>query len=155
MSDGRDLLAERQRRQQHQLGAGVVAVDIGAGVGFGIAQRLRLFQHRRQRHAALFHLGEDVVAGAVEDAVERRDVVARDAFAQHRVDRDAAADAGFHGQVDAGADGAVPDLRPAGGHQFLVGGDHRFAVLNGGFDNLAKPRPCRPPVRRRSAHRDG
>src|SRR5579871_2110371 len=88
----------------------------------------------------LFNFREDVVAGAVENPVERRNAITRDALAQNRVDRNAAGHARFHGEVDAGRDGAIPDLRAARGHQFLIRRDYRFAVLGGGVDNLARYR---------------
>src|SRR5438309_8790069 len=40
------------------------------------------------------------ISGSVEDAVERRHVVAGDAFAEDCVNRDSAADAGFHREID-------------------------------------------------------
>ena len=135
---GRDLLAECQRRKQHELGARVKAIDIGAGVGLGVSQTLRLFQHRGKRHVALFHFGEDVVAGAVQDAVERLHAVARNALAQHRMNRDAAAHAGLHRQIDAGADGAIPDFGTASGHEFLVGSHHRLAMFDGRVENFRR-----------------
>jgi len=65
----RDLLAEGQRGQEHQLAARVVAIHVGAGVGFGIAQALReaimVSISRRS-----FDLGEDVVTCPVENAVQ-------------------------------------------------------------------------------------
>ena len=65
----RDLLAESQRGKDGQLRARVEAIDIVARVGLGVPQPLRLGQHGFERRAVLLHLGEDVVAGAVEDAV--------------------------------------------------------------------------------------
>src|SRR5262249_11249415 len=83
--------------------------------------RLRFFEHRVERRAALLHLRENVVARTVQNAVEGLQVIARYAFAQHRMDGDPAADAGFHGEVDAGADRAIPNFWTACGDQFRVG----------------------------------
>src|SRR5258707_8353525 len=55
-------------------------------------------EHGLERVAALFHLGEDEVAGTVEDAGERDDAIARNAFTQDGVDGDAPCHAGFHGE---------------------------------------------------------
>ena len=133
-----DLLAESERRQDGQLGAGVLAVDVGARIGLGVAQALRLGEHFLEVRAAALDLGEDVVRGSVEDAVERADAVARNPFTQHGVDGDAAGHAGLHGQVDAAGDGPLPDLGACQRHELLVGGDHGLAVCDGGFDDLAR-----------------
>ncbi len=79
------------RTGQHgELVGGVDAVDVEAGIGLGIARRLRLGQHDVEVAAGLAHGGEDIVAGAVEDAVEPRHPVADQALAQCLDDRDAA-----------------------------------------------------------------
>ena len=64
--------AERQRRQDRQLVRRVDAVDVEARVGLGVAQLLRVGQHFGEFPAALAHLGQDVVAGAVQDAGDAR-----------------------------------------------------------------------------------
>ena len=132
----RDDLAEGQRGENGQLGARVEAIDIVAGIGLGVSQPLRLGEHGFERRAVLLHLGEDVVAGAVEDAVERHHAVAGDAFPQHGVDGNPARHAGLHGDVGAGLDGALPDFRAAQRHQFLIGGDDRLLRGDGGIDDL-------------------
>jgi hypothetical protein len=53
------------------------------------------------------------------------------------VDGNAAGDAGFHGEVDVGFDGAVPDVGAVEGHEFFVGGDDGFVVGDGAIDNFA------------------
>ncbi len=80
---------------------------------------------------------KDIVAGAVEDALERGDAIAGDAFAQDGVDGDAAGDAGLHGDVDSSLDGAVPNACAIESHEFLVGGDDGFFGGNGSFNDLA------------------
>ena len=64
----RDRPAERQRRQDRQLVRRVDAVDVERRIGLGVAQLLRIGEHLGEFAAALAHLGQDVVAGAVEDA---------------------------------------------------------------------------------------
>src|SRR4051812_12008915 len=54
------------------------------------------------------------------------------------MNRDAAADAGLHREIDSRLDSAVPDLRAACRHQFLVGGDYALAIGDGGIDNLRR-----------------
>ena len=136
----RDLLAESQRRQDRQLRARVVAIHVGARIGLGVAQPLRLFQNVIERGPMLLDFSEDVVAGAVEDAIERSDAVARNAFAQHRVNRDSTGHARFHRQIDAGRDRAIPNFGAAQRHQFFIGRDHRFLVRDGRVDDLARHR---------------
>ncbi len=109
----RDLLSERERRKNRQLGARIEAIDIGAGIGLGIPQLLSLVENGFEAPAALLDRRKDVVAGAVQDAEQRRDAIAGDALAQHGMDRNAAADARFHGDIDSGADTPLPNLAAA------------------------------------------
>ena len=86
----------------------------------------------------LLHLGEDVVAGAVEDAQERHHAVAGDAFAQYGVNGNSARHAGLHGDVGSGFDGALPDFSAAQRHQFLVRGDDGFLRRDGGLNHFGR-----------------
>ena len=49
---------------------GVVALDVEGRIGLGIAEPLRLAQAIVEGDALLLHAREDVIAGAVEDAVD-------------------------------------------------------------------------------------
>ena len=60
------------------------------GIGLGIALRLRLLQHVGEGPALALHQRQDVVAGAVEDAVDAADVVALQALAHDLDDGNAA-----------------------------------------------------------------
>ena len=102
-----DLGAERGAGQHGELVRGVDAVDVEAGIGLGIARRLRLGQHGVEVAAGLAHRGQDVVAGAVEDAVEAPHAIADQAFAQCLDDRDAARDRRLERR------GCGPSSRPA------------------------------------------
>ena len=62
------LRAEGKAGQDRQLVRGVVALDVEGRVGFGIAQPLRVLQAGVEGQALGLHAGQDVVAGAVEDA---------------------------------------------------------------------------------------
>ena len=64
----RDRPAERERGQDRQLVRGIDAVDVERRIGLGVAQLLRIGEHLGELAAALAHLRQDVVAGAVEDA---------------------------------------------------------------------------------------
>ncbi len=74
---------------------------------------LGIGENRIERRAAAFDLGEDVIAGTVQNAVQSVDAIARNAFAEHRMNRQTAGDACLHCQVDARRDGAIPNLRAA------------------------------------------
>jgi len=131
-----DLFAEGQGGEDGQLRAGVESVDIVDRVRLGIAQPLRLRQHRLERTAVLLHLRQDVIAGAVENAQERHHTVARDSLAQHGVNRNAPGDAGLHRQVRPRGDGALPQLRAAQRHELLVRGNDGLLVGDGRGDDL-------------------
>ena len=66
------------------------------------------------------HLGEDEVARAVENAVERLDLIGREALADVGDDRDAAGDRGLEGNRAAQLPGAVEQLGAVLGQQGLV-----------------------------------
>ena len=70
-----DARAEGEARQQGELVGGVEAADVEGGIGFGVALGLGLLQHVGERAVLLLHLRQDVIAGAVEDAVDAADLV--------------------------------------------------------------------------------
>ena len=90
--------AEGQAGQQRQLVRGVAAADVQGGIGLGIALGLRLLQHLGEGAARRFHFGEDVIAGAVEDAFHRIDAMGDQAFAQGLDDGNAAGHRGLEFQ---------------------------------------------------------
>ncbi len=65
-----DRPAKADARQDRELVGGVDAVDVEARIGLGIAELLRLGQHLGEFAPALAHRRQDVVRGAVEDAVD-------------------------------------------------------------------------------------
>ena len=71
----RDARAEGEARQQGELVRGVEAADVEGRIGLGVALGLRLRQHVGERAVLALHLGQDVVAGAVEDAVDAAHLV--------------------------------------------------------------------------------
>ena len=70
----------------------VVALDVEGRIGLGIAQPLRILQAGVEGQALGFHAGQDVVAGAVEDAEDAGDRIAGHRLAHRLDDRDAAGD---------------------------------------------------------------
>jgi hypothetical protein len=86
-------------------------------------ERLRLGEHFGEVAALGLHLGQDEIAGAVEDAVDPRDLVRGGAFAQALDDRDAAGDRCFELQRDLRGFGGLGEFEPVMREHRLVGGD--------------------------------
>jgi len=86
----------------------------------------------------LLHLGQDVIAGAIEDAVDARDAVAGEPLAQSLHDRDGGGCRGFEIERDAVLFGQHRELHALLGEQRLVGGDHRLAGGERGFNRGAR-----------------
>ena len=83
--------------QDGQLVGGVGAVHVQGRIGLGVAELLGLGQGVLIGAAVLAHAGEDEVAGAVEDALQRQDLIGGQALGQGGDDGNAAADAGLEG----------------------------------------------------------
>lgn len=133
---GRQLDAEREGGEEGEFGAGIEAVDVGGGVGFGVAEALGFGENGVEFAVILLDFAEDVVTGAVEDAVEGFEAVGGDTFAKDAVDGDAAADAGFHGEEDTAGRSLAPEGDAVEGDEFLVGGDNGLAGGDGGLDDF-------------------
>ena len=123
-----DLSAERQGRQDRQLMCGVDTVDIETGIGLGIALGLGLGQHLIELAPGVAHFRQDVIAGAVEDAVDPGNGVGRQPFAQPLEDRNAARHGRLEGQRHARPFGRGGQRLTVMGDQRLVGGDDVLAV---------------------------
>ena len=121
--------AKGDLRQDGQLVGGVGAVHVERRVGLGVAEPLGLGQRRRVVDAALGHGREDEVPRAVEDALNRRDLIGGQALAEGADDRHAAG----HGRLEAdglaGRRAASNTSPPRFRQQRLVRRDH---VLAGG-----------------------
>ena len=79
-----DRAAEHDAGEDRELVRGIDPVDVGGRVGLRITQLLRLLEHggevpRLAGLHGLVHRRHDVVAGAVQDAVDAADAVAREA----------------------------------------------------------------------------
>ena len=105
----------------------VEAADVHGRIGLGIAEFLRIGEHLGERPAARLHLGEDIVAGAVEDTGDRLDLVADHRLAQHLYRRRAAHHRRLEQQRYVRRLGQCGELRTMLCDQRLVGGDDRFA----------------------------
>ena len=120
--------AEGDRRHDRELVRGVDALDVERGIGLGIAARLRLGQHRRERRALGAHLGQDEVGRAVDDAGDPFDPVGGEPFAQRLDDRDAARHRAFEGDHHALRVRGRENLVAVPGEERLVGRDDVLAV---------------------------
>src|SRR3979411_3207320 len=88
----RDLGAKCEAGKNCKLLRGVVAVDVERRISLGITKALRVLQAFGERQSFLLHPGQDVIAGAVEDAVDAIDVGTGETFAQGFDDWDCRAD---------------------------------------------------------------
>ena len=77
-----DLGAEGDAGEDRELLRGVVALDVEGRIGLGVAEPLRLRETFGIGELLLLHAGEHVVAGAVENAVDARERIAGQPFAQ-------------------------------------------------------------------------
>ena len=126
-----------------------MAFDVEGRIGLGVAEPLRVLEALGERQLLLLHAGEDVIAGAVEDAVDARERVADQAFAQRLDDRDAAGDRGLEIERHVMLLGERGKRHAVARQQGLVGGDDRFAGRERRLDRAPWPdRPRRPSARR-------
>ena len=133
---GRHLHAQADRAEDRQFRARVVAFDVVGGIGLGVAKLLRPGQRIGKGGAGRLHAGEDVVAGAVEDAGDPLDAVARDAVAQGADHGDAAGDGRFKAQVPPLVAGQPQQLAAVVCDELFVGRDDRAP----GLESAAHPR---------------
>ncbi len=114
--------------------ARIQAIEVQAWISFGIAGLLRLSQRLRELDSVLLHLREDVIAGAVHDAVDGLNLVRGQRLGNGADHWDAARDTCFN------ANGQVlllcqrEQLLAMQRDQCLVGRNHCFAVLQARAD---------------------
>ena len=114
-----------------ELVRGVDAFDVEGRVGLRVAAGAAPPSSTSSKLGALVaHLGQDEVAGAVDDAGDPFDAVGGQALAQCLDDRDAARHRGLERHHHAPLLRRREDLVAMPGEQRLVGGDHVLAVLD-------------------------
>ena len=126
-----------QRGEDSDLVSGVVAVDVERGFGLGIAQALSIGQDIRELGPLELHPGEDVVAGAIDDACDACDPVAGEGFPERLDDRNTPGNSGFVVEVGLVLCSQGEEFRAVGREESLVGGDHGLAQLEGRTNHLA------------------
>ncbi len=113
---------------------GIEAADVESGIGFRIALGLRVLQHIVEGQVLILHLAQDVIAGAVEDAVDALDLVGRKRLAQHLDDRNAARDGSLEIERHPALFRQTRQFQPVLGEQRLVGGNDVLSGLECGLD---------------------
>ena len=117
---------------------GVEAVDVEGRVRLGVAELLGVGEYLVERLALVLHAREDVVARAVEDAVDLEDLVAGEAFAEAADDRNAATHGRAEVDVHAVLLRRVEDLLAVFREELLVGGHHGLAGVERRQDERAR-----------------
>ena len=122
-------LAKTHHGQDGDLVARVVAFDVEGGVRFGVSFFLGLGQDFGERTAAPLHLRQDVIGGAVQDAIDGGKVLARQPFTHRVQHRRSARDASFDSQTHMVRAAALHQLHAVFSHQLLVGRHQMLARL--------------------------
>ena len=105
----------------------VESVDVQRWVRLSKAEFLGIGENFVKRKSFLLHRGKDVVAGSVQDAVDRFDPVSGEAVPQGANDRDAAADRGTEEDVDAFRGRQPENFGSVFGEHLLVRGNDGLA----------------------------
>ena len=126
-----NLPAKGQIRQDADLAAGVHSLHISGGIRLRIALFLGLLQRFGKGGTAAVHPGEDIVGGAIEDAVDFFNLIGGHTLYQRTKDGNSPAHTGFKEVADMITAGQFQQLMAFFRHQFLVGGNHVLAGLKG------------------------
>ena len=112
--------------QDHDLELDVMALDVGGGVGFGVPELLGLGDGRRQVDA-LFEAAQDVVRGAVHDALDAGDLKAAEHALGGTQDGGAAEDRALELEADTVFGSQLLQCTAGECDRSLVGGAHVLA----------------------------
>ena len=124
--------AVRERGEDADLVLRVMAVNVQVRRRLGVTVLLRVGEHAGKVRALGLHARQNVIAGAVDDAVNRGKLVRDKTLAQRFDDGNAAADAGLVIKIRAAFRRGRKQFRAVRGEQGLVGGDHGFALRERG-----------------------
>ena len=122
--------AKGEAGQDRQLMRRINAIDIESWVCFGISQSLGIGEHIGKVTAMGLHFREDIVAGAVEDSIDRGDGIGGGPFAQALDDRNAASDCRFIFERNARLLGSLGELHAVMRDHRLIGCDKGFSGAN-------------------------
>src|SRR5262249_5480489 len=108
------------------------------GIGLGEAPRLGVAQDLVEAAALARHGGEDVIARAVDDPVDRRRAIPRQPLLDRAQDRDAAPDARLEAEAHAPSLGLRYDLLAVHGEERLVRRHHVLPGADGAEHEAAR-----------------
>ena len=128
---------------------GVETADVEGRIGLGIAEALRLLQTFLEGELLLLHARQDVIAGAVENAIDALDRIAGEPLAQRLDDRNAAGDRRLEGERDMVLLGERGECEPCAASRALLAVTTGFAMRERGFDQALAAPPSRRSVRRK------
>ena len=126
-----DIDAEGKVGGEDELAPRVQPLNIGGGVCLGVAELLCLAEGGRIVRAGVRHGGEHIVRRAVQDALDRSDLIERGGAGKRREPGDAAARGGGAAQRHALLFGEARQLVEVGAHELLVRGDDVLARAHG------------------------
>ncbi len=118
-------------RQDRQLVRRVDAFNVEGRIGFCVTQRLRLGEHVFEGATLFAHLGENEVAGTVDDPRHPVDTVGGQAFTDRLDHRNAAGNRRLECHDHAFLARLGKNFITVNGNQSLVRGDHMLAILDG------------------------
>src|SRR5262249_10251056 len=138
--NSRDIQAtfKNHARENTEFIASVLTVDVKRRIGFGEPRSLCLRQSFREFNAAALHLSEDVVGGAVQDAVHRAQTVACGGLVNHPQNGNAPRDAGLEANRKLARGSQAKQFVSMFGEQILVGRHHGLALLQGRANKLPR-----------------
>src|SRR5882724_11644548 len=128
--------AKSERCQNGDLVGHVESFDVVYWIGLGESEPLRAGERIVKTLAVLFHCGENVVSGPVQDPCDARYLVCLQSALDRRDQRDAAANRRLEQYGHVVAMSELEDFRSVPGDHFLVGGDNVFAVFDGALDRF-------------------
>src|SRR4029077_20400417 len=124
--------------QDAELVARVLSIDVECGVRLGEARLLSFCQRFIKFDAPAFHLCEDVVGGAVQNAVHGTQTIARRGFMDNTQNGNTPSDTGFEPDGEVASGRQREEFVAVFGQQILVGGDHRLTLLESRAYELAR-----------------
>jgi hypothetical protein len=134
-----DRGAEGEGGEDLELVGRIHPFDVEGGIGLGVALGLRFLEHDGEVETLPRHLGQDVVAGPVDDAEGREHAVGGQPVLHRADEGNAPGHCRLEAEHDAVAPGRREDLGTVMGEERLVGGDHVLACL----ERLEDEGPCR------------
>src|SRR5260370_5682091 len=121
-----------------ELVEGINTIDVRRGIGRGVAGLMRLAERFIKAEAVALHLGEDVIRGAVKDAVDSVQAVSGHAVGDGADDRHASGNGGLYADRNIFLRGERLDLVSVFGQQVLVRSHDRLATFQRAQDNLTR-----------------